>query len=141
MDALAPPEQALRLFRESRPRSRDAHLVETDGVHQLFLPQGSRLFEIDPAMADGFDADMGAADAAALQQRLWDIELGSAPYVDDAPPQGLKGRALSLAVAQSCNLGCSYCYARGGDFGGAAKAMSADTARKSVDLLFSQALP
>jgi uncharacterized protein len=138
MAAPAVPDQALRLMRQSRPRSRDAHLLETAGVHQLFLPQGSRLFEIDPTMAGLFEADMRATDMASLQQRLADLELGCAPYVEDAPPQGLKVRALSLAVAQSCNLGCSYCYARGGEFGGAAKAMSRNTARKSVDLLLSQ---
>ena len=32
--------------------------------------------------------------------------------------------ALSLAVAERCNLGCTYCYAQQGDFGGSAKAMS-----------------
>lgn len=141
MNAPVPPDQALKLFRQSRPRSRDAHLIEGGGVHQLFLPQGSRLFEIDRAMAEIVDADIGAADTAALQQRLWDIELGAAAYIDDTPPDGLKIRALSLAVAQSCNLGCSYCYARGGEFGDAAKAMSADIARQSVDLLLSQVLP
>jgi uncharacterized protein len=45
-------------------------------------------------------------------------------------------RALSLAVAQKCNLGCTYCYAQGGSFGGAATSMELDTALASVDLLF-----
>lgn len=141
MDVSALPDDALRLFRDSRPRSRDAHLLEAGGVHQLFLPQGSRLFEIDPAMAALFEADLRGIDNFALQQRLADLDLGCAPYVDDTPPQGLKVRALSLAVAQSCNLGCSYCYARGGEFGGAAKAMSQEIARRSVDLLLSQVAP
>jgi uncharacterized protein len=139
MDAPVSPGEAPKLFAASRPRSRDVHLLEAGGVHQLFLPQGSRLFEIDPAMAGLFEADLH--DKAALQRRLAELDLGSPPYVDDAPPQGLKVRALSLAVAQSCNLGCSYCYARGGEFGGAAKAMSRDTARRSVDLLLSQVAP
>ena len=141
MDASTQPDRAQELFRDSRPRSRDAHLLEAGGMHQLFLPQGSRLFEIDPAMAGLVEADLCASDSAALQQRLADLELSCAPYVDDVPPQGLKVRALSLAVAQSCNLGCSYCYARGGDFGGAAKAMSMATARQSVDLLLAQVTP
>jgi uncharacterized protein len=141
MDTLASPGRAQRLFEQSRPRSRDAHLVVADGVHQLFLPQGSRLFGIDSATADAFGADMRATDTAVLQQRLWDLDLGCAPYIDDTAPEGLKVRALSLAVAQSCNLGCSYCYARGGEFGGAAKAMNGETACKSVDLLLSQAAP
>lgn len=141
MNTSASPDRAQRLFEQSRPRWRDAHLVVADGMHQLFLPQGSRLFGIDSATADAFEADIHVTDAAAPQQRLSDLDLGCAPYIDDTPPERFKVRALSLAVAQSCNLGCSYCYARGGEFGGAAKAMSAETACKSVDLLLSEVLP
>jgi uncharacterized protein len=66
------------------------------------------------------------------------VRLGvDAPaYVDDGPPQQPPVRALSLAVAQKCNLGCTYCYAQGGSFGGAATSMELDTALASVDLLF-----
>jgi uncharacterized protein len=141
MGASSQPEQALRLFQESRPRSSEAHLLEAGGAHQLFLPQGSRLFEIDPELAALLQEDMRRAETGRLQQRLAHLALGGAPFVDETPPQGLKVRALSLAVAQSCNLGCTYCYARGGEFGGAAKAMNANTARKSVDLLLSQVIP
>jgi uncharacterized protein len=139
--AAASPGGAEALFEQSRPRSRDAHLVAANGMHQLFLPEGSRLFAIDSATADAFRSDMRLVDADAIQQRLLDLDLGCAPYIDDTPPAGLKVRALSLAIAQSCNLGCSYCYAQGGEFGGSAKAMSLETACKSVDLLFSQVSP
>jgi uncharacterized protein len=44
-------------------------------------------------------------------------------------------RSLSLAVAQSCNLGCGYCYAQQGSFGGAPAAMSLDVACKAVEKL------
>src|SRR5262249_49025269 len=37
--------------------------------------------------------------------------------------------------AQKCNLGCGYCYAREGAFGGAAKNMSLKVALASVDRL------
>lgn len=50
-------------------------------------------------------------------------------------------RALSLAVAQKCNLGCSYCYAKEGDFGGSPKNMPLQTALAAVDLLFSETEP
>ena len=66
----------------------------------------------------------------------WSISgLDAPPSIDDRPPESPPIHALSLAVAQKCNLGCSYCYARQGTFGGTAKAMSADTAKRSVDLL------
>jgi len=58
-------------------------------------------------------------------------------YVDDEPPQQPAVRALSLAVAQKCNLGCTYCYAQGGSFGGPATSMEHATALRAVDLLFS----
>src|SRR5580698_2745490 len=141
MDSSAPAGGAEILFRQSRPRSRDVHLLTADGMHQLFLPQGSRLFAIDSATADAFESDLQASDAAALQKRLLDLDLGCAPYIDDTPPEAPKIRALSLAIAQSCNLGCSYCYARGGEFGGTAKAMSLKIACQSVDLLLSQVSP
>jgi uncharacterized protein len=41
----------------------------------------------------------------------------------------------ALNIAQSCNMGCGYCYADQGKFGGAKRAMSADIARASVDRL------
>ena len=50
-------------------------------------------------------------------------------------------RSLSLAVAQTCNLGCAYCYARGGDFGGPAKAMPLETALPAVDFLLAGTAP
>ena len=43
--------------------------------------------------------------------------------------------ALSLAVAQKCNLGCTYCYAQQGDFGGPPKSMPLEVALRAVDLL------
>jgi uncharacterized protein len=47
------------------------------------------------------------------------------------PPIG----ALSLNVAQTCNLACSYCYADEGKFGGSARLMSADVAYRGIDQL------
>ena len=57
------------------------------------------------------------------------------PYVDDPPPIDPPVRALSLAVAQKCNLGCTYCYAEGGSFGAHRREHALETALASVDLL------
>jgi uncharacterized protein len=40
--------------------------------------------------------------------------------------------ALSLNIAQSCNLACSYCYAEEGRFGGAPKWMTIETAKQAI---------
>jgi uncharacterized protein len=42
-------------------------------------------------------------------------------------------------VAQKCNLGCTYCYAQQGGFGGAPKSMERETALQAVDLLLRDA--
>jgi uncharacterized protein len=44
-------------------------------------------------------------------------------------------------VAQKCNLGCTYCYAQEGDFGGLAKDMPAEVALAAVERLFAGAAP
>ena len=55
----------------------------------------------------------------------------------DSPPV----HALSLAVAQKCNLGCAYCYAQHGEFGAAPTNMSLKSALRAVDFLIDGAAP
>jgi uncharacterized protein len=69
------------------------------------------------------------------------LELDAPRFVDDAPVESPPLRALSLAVAQKCNLGCTYCYAQQGSFGGPARSMPDDTALAAVDLLFADVGP
>ena len=49
--------------------------------------------------------------------------------------------AISLAVAQKCNLGCTYCYAEGGDFGQESESMPLEKALQSIDYLLDNAEP
>jgi len=46
-----------------------------------------------------------------------------------------------LTVAQACNMGCGYCYADEGRFGGAARMMSLETAKRGVDRLIAESAP
>jgi uncharacterized protein len=50
-------------------------------------------------------------------------------------PESLPLRTLVLEVAQACNLACRYCYAEGGTYGGTARLMPAETARRAVRYL------
>ncbi|HYM60540.1 MAG TPA: radical SAM protein [Thermoanaerobaculia bacterium] len=120
---------------DSSPRSPSAHLAQG----ALFLPNGSRVFDVDEETYAALDALLDSGDEAAIQQRLRDLGVDVPPLIDDAPVQSPPLRALSLAVAQKCNLGCTYCYAQQGEFGGAAKNMPLDVAFRAVDLLFSEA--
>ena len=104
------------LIDASRPRSPDAHLVTGDGAGHLFLPDGSRLFDLDPDLLEEVERALETGAVTALLDRL---QLREVRYVDDAPLDPPPVHALSLAVAQKCNLGCTYCYAQGGEFGGA----------------------
>ena len=117
------------------PRARDVQLFTTGGARHLFLADGSRIFEVDDTLFSGLDSAMAQGEQQLLDALLADAGLAATPYIDDVPLEAPTVHALSLAVAQSCNLGCSYCYAQQGEFGGPAKSMPLDTALAAVDML------
>jgi uncharacterized protein len=127
------------LFEFSSPRTPHAHLVDSGIGRQLFVPNGSRLYDVDQQTWDRLDELQRAGDEDAVANLLRLLGVDAPAYVDDTPPADPPVRALSLAVAQKCNLGCTYCYADGGSFGGPAVNMPEATALASVDLLLSQA--
>jgi uncharacterized protein len=130
-----------RITEASRPRHRDAHLVADAQGAQLLLVNGSRLFHLPPALADQFRAALDNSDPGVLQRLVDSSGLQADALIDDAPLAAPPLYALSLAIAQKCNLGCTYCYAQQGEFGGKAKSMDLAQATRAVDLLLSRAAP
>lgn len=128
------------LFSASRPKSKFAHWQKIGGQGQLFITNGSRLFNVGLEILERFDAAALQGDEA-VAQLLTSLGLGMPDFIDDVPVQSPALHAISLAVAQKCNLGCSYCYAGQGSFGAPAKNMSLETAKRSIDLLISGAPP
>jgi uncharacterized protein len=123
----------------SRPRSADLHLLRTERGAHAFVVDGSQLFDIDERVFAQLDA---ALDGPGLRNILAELGMkGGARRIDDVAPERMAVRALSLAVAQKCNLGCTYCYATEGNFGGAPKNMPLQTARAAVDLLLAETEP
>ena len=122
----------------SAPRVPELHLLETTHARHLFVADGSRLFDADARLHADLEAAMAAGEVSPL---LDSLGLTGTPFIDDSPLPPPPVHALSLAVAQACNLGCTYCYAEQGEFGGAAKNMPLETARASVDLLVDGAEP
>lgn len=118
------------------PRSPAAHLFRSDHGAHLLLPNGSRVFDVDEETYASLDALLESRDEDAIAQRLIDLGVDAPPMIDDTPLTSPPLRAISLAVAQKCNLGCTYCYAQQGEFGGAARNMPLETALQSIDLLF-----
>lgn len=130
-----------RLLHEaSTPRSRNAHWQRLGSYGLLFVVDGSRLFEVDSAVIDQLEAALNNGEDA-IEEVLQTLALGHGGFVDDRPLLSPPLQALSLAIAQKCNLGCTYCYAGKGEFGGPALNMSLETAKASVDLLVRSAAP
>ncbi|MBK5928400.1 radical SAM/SPASM domain-containing protein [Rhodobaculum claviforme] len=123
----------------SRPRSRHAHLVRTGQGDHLFVADGSRLYDIDPGLVAALEHAMARDGEGAVADLLVRLGLGGRPMIDDVPIAPPTIHALSLAVAQKCNLGCSYCYAEQGGFGAAPRNMTQADAERAVDLLVADA--
>jgi uncharacterized protein len=146
---MSPPEHsetsragpsARSLSQAARPRSRHAHWQAFGDRGQLLVVNGSRLFDVDTDVLEEFNSAVIHGDAA-VEDVLRRLNLLDPPLIDDTPPVSPPLRALSLAVAQKCNLGCTYCYASQGEFGGQAKNMPKETARQAIELLFDRVTP
>lgn len=114
------------------------YLFDSGGADFVYVPNGSRVFRLDKGSAEVLREVRGNDDEE--KRRLAELELLFAPEIGDSPPE-VSLHALSLAIAQKCNLGCSYCYAEGGEFGGAAKSMTSDVAFAAVDRLVENVAP
>ncbi len=112
----------------------DVHIVDTAAGCFAFVVDGSRLYAID------------SHSAHRLQQLKSDealAEIGIKPRIANLNqvPSPIPVRSLSLAVAQKCNLGCTYCYAQEGSFGAEPMNMSREIALASVKMLFRNVAP
>lgn len=141
--ALANRKEAMRtqgrsFIAASAPRSPAAHVLSTEAGHHVFVPDGSRLFDADRRLFERLEAAIENGHVDAL---LDNLGVRGAPYIDDQPLTAPPVHALSLAIAQKCNLGCTYCYAQQGEFGGAPQNMAREEAERAVDLLVSGAKP
>lgn len=126
--------------RAAAPRGpSQVHCFESSrGTHAL-LVDGSRIYDVDASFAEAV-ADASARGGAAAERALL-ASLGlidpEHPAIDPAPDALVEPppvAALSLSIAQRCNLACGYCYADGGDFGaGDAEPMGWEVARQAVD--------
>lgn len=129
---------AREILPASLPRHSDVHLLDGGEHSQLFVVGGSRIFDVDGQTLRELQAAVGDQGEHAVSSLLAGLGLQPWEPIGELPTD-VPVRALSLAVAQKCNLGCTYCYAQKGEFGGAPKDMPLATAIKAVDLLLAQA--
>jgi uncharacterized protein len=118
--------------------SPDVFAFSSAGGEHMLLVDGSRVYDLDQQGASELReaVDRGAV---ATQDFLSRHGLLGDARIDDEAPEPPPIRSLSLAVAQKCNLGCTYCYAQGGEFGGPAKSMDWTVARDAVQRLLESA--
>ena len=128
-------ELAYHAATHSKPHSPQIHLVPAGSATQLFLANGSRLHSISDETAATLKQLQEQKNEAAITAALAALGLDALPAIDDTPLKNPKTYALSLAIAQKCNMGCAYCYADQGDFGGPTRNMPLTTAKRSIDLL------
>jgi uncharacterized protein len=138
--AMPPDGRARELMQRSVPSNPNIHLFASGLSRQLLVVDGSRIFDIDEATHSALDLAQSSL-VADVWKELSARGIDEERFIDDAPITAPAVKALSLAVAQKCNLGCSYCYAQGGSFGGAAKSMPPETALRAVQMLFRSARP
>jgi uncharacterized protein len=132
---------ARHYMRVSSPRTPQIHLIESPPGGHLFVADGSRLFGADAELFATYGAAVEQGGSDAIDELLRRAGLVGPPFIDDSPLSSPPLRALSLAIAQKCNLGCTYCYAQQGEFGGTAKNMLLADALRAVDLLVGTAEP
>jgi len=133
MTTLASVPVASITRRPAAPRGpSQAFCFDTESAHHALVADGSRIYDVDPGFAQALNEAAARGGAAAERALLASLGLLGVPAIApsfDAPPVN----ALSLAIAQRCNLACGYCYADGGTFGGEARAMDWEVARLAVD--------
>jgi len=93
----------------------------------LLLVDSSRLYLIDEELEEALEN--GSVEALYETTNLR-VEIGTPDLAMPSEPL-----AISLNIAQTCNLSCSYCYADEGRFGGSPRMMTPEVARKAIDRL------
>jgi uncharacterized protein len=114
--------------------SRDVHVFEADYGSYALVVNGSRIYSIGPDSARRL-RENGSVTA------LETLGLALPEQVTDEAPGRVPLRSLSLAVAQKCNMGCTYCYAQQGSFGNTPKKMETEAALAAVKLLLCERQP
>jgi uncharacterized protein len=132
-------QHALGAGLEHAPRFSDAHLFRSGREGHVLVVDGSRVFDVDDSLYEQLELAGEEGVLGALLERLG--LRSELPAITDEAPLDMPVRALSLAVAQSCNLACTYCYAQQGGFGTKPQAMPLEVALRSVEMLLGGTAP
>jgi uncharacterized protein len=102
------------------------HLLHSSVAPLVFLVEGSRLF----ATTSSFHTALANGDEGAIARLR---AIAAAPQPRAAAVRPRRPTALSLNLAQICNLACVYCYADQGRFGAAPQIMTEAVAFAAIE--------
>ncbi len=116
--------------------------ISTELLARLEEAPKSRETLIEELTANGYTA-IDVAECIDELQSVRAIQIGAATYQPSQPlPENFPLQSIVLNVTNQCNLSCSYCYEFGEDKiatpEGKKKFMDWDTAKASVDYLFTE---
>jgi uncharacterized protein len=129
-------------LRQAPDLGAELKLFQSELGQHIFVADGSRVYDLSRDEAVLLQNAIATGRVPPSANSLFN-ELGLFITPDrrritlhPIEPPRLTG--MSLNVAQACNMGCRYCYADEGRFGGRARLMSAEVARASVDRFFAE---
>jgi uncharacterized protein len=125
----------------TRPRSARVHLFGSGAGHFALDVESGKIHQLPAAHARTLDATLRLGDPGRAELAALAFGLVTPVAMEVDAPRSVPVKAVSLAVAQKCNLGCTYCYAQQGTFGGTAGDMPPDVAKAAIDQLVQAAEP
>ena len=125
----------------TRPRSAGLHLFNSAAGHFALDVESGRIHQLPAEHAGTLDATLRLGDASRAEMTALALGIVTPGAREVEAPKSVPVKAISLAVAQKCNLGCSYCYAQQGTFGQAAGDMPPEVAKAAIDQLIEAAEP
>jgi uncharacterized protein len=135
------PGQERDRHSHTRPRSAGLHLFNSAAGHFALDVETGRIHLLPAEHASTLDATLRLGDAGRAEMVALAFGIVTPAAREIEAPKSVPVKAISLAVAQKCNLGCTYCYAEQGTFGGAAGNMPPNVAKAAIDQLIDAAGP
>ncbi len=123
----------------AQPADAAAHIFNAGGRWAMLTVESGRLYAPDEGLLDPLREAMAVGDEARLRMLMTAVGVAAPENLGGSIPSSVPVRSFSLTIAAKCNLVCAYCYAEGGNFGGADKSMSLDVALRAVKSLIDDA--
>jgi len=137
------PDLAVATVRgqRTRPRSSLIHIFGAAERRFALDVQNGRIHRLPAAHADLLDELLLLGDNNRAEMTAVALGVASPRAGKQEVPKAAPVKAMSLSVAQTCNLACTYCYAQHGSFGEASANMPTDVAMAAIDRLVNAAEP